>query len=145
MTEIKIGGRTIPLLYTTCELVAIQKELGCTGFQLKDQVFGLRQTDEDDPESIVFDCVNEPEKAEKLCRLIRILGNAGLEEKGEEPDLTDKWIMRKIKPSMILPYAMITVAEVIEGNKMESPQKQDDGKPVDEVLEEQNAKKQQGN
>lgn len=145
MTEIKIGGRTIPLLYTTCELVAIQKELGCTGFQLKDQVFGLRQTDEDDPESIVFDCVNEPEKAEKLCRLIRILGNAGLEENGEEPDLTDKWIMRKIKPSMILPYAMITVAEVIEGNKMESPQKQDDGKPVDEVLEEQNAKKQQGN
>ena len=144
MTEIKIGGRTIPLLYTTCELVEIQKELGCTGFQLKDQVFGLRQTDEDNPESIVFDCVNEPEKAEKLCRLIRILGNAGLEEKGETGDLTDKWIMRNIKPSMILPYAMLTVAEVIEGNKMEAPAKQDDGKPVDEGLEEQNAKKQQG-
>ena len=144
MTEIKIGGRTIPLLYTTCELVAIQKELGCTGFQLKDQVFGLRQTDEDDPESIVFDCVNEPEKAEKLCRLIRILGNAGLEENGEEPDLTDKWVMRKIKPSMILPYAWITVAEVIEGNKMEYSEKKNDG-PVDEGLEEQNAKKQQGN
>ena len=145
MTEIKIGGRTIPLLYTTYELVEIQKELGCTGFQLKDQVFGLRQTDEDDPESIVFDCVNEPEKTEKLCRLIRILGNAGLEEKGEEPDLTDKWVMRKIKPSMILPYALITVAEVIEGNRMESQEKQNDGKPVDEGLEEQQAKKQQGN
>lgn len=144
MTEIKIGGRTIPLLYTTYELVEIQKELGCTGFQLKDQVFGLRQTDEDDPESIVFDCVNDPEKTEKLCRLIRILGNAGLEEKGEEPDLTDKWVMRKIKPSMILPYALITVAEVIDGNKMEYSEKKNDG-PVDEVLEEQNAKKQQGN
>ena len=144
MTEIKIGGRTIPLLYTTYELVEIQKELGCTGFQLKDQVFGLRQTDEDDPESIVFDCVNDPEKTEKLCRLIRILGNAGLEEKGEEPDLTDKWVMRKIKPSMILPYALITVAEVIDGNKMEYSEKKNDG-PVDEGLEEQNAKKQQGN
>ena len=108
-------------------------------------MFGLRQTDEDDPESIVFDCVNEPEKTEKLCRLIRILGNAGLEEKGEEPDLTDKWVMRKIKPSMILPYALITVAEVIEGNRMESQEKQNDGKPVDEGLEEQQAKKQQGN
>ncbi len=145
MTEIKIGGRTIPLLYTTCELVEIQKELGCTGFQLKDQVFGIRQTDEDDPESIVFDCVNEPEKAEKLCMLIRILGNAGLEENGEAGDLTDKWVMRHMKPSMILPYAMLTVAEVIEGNKMETPAKQDDGKPVDEGLEEQQAKKQQGN
>lgn len=145
MTEIKIGGRTIPLLYTTYELVEIQKELGCTGFQLKDQVFGIRQTDEDNPESIVFDCVNDPERAEKMCRLIRILGNAGLEENGEAGDLTDKWVMRHMKPSMILPYAMLTVAEVIEGNKMEAPAKQDDGKPVDEGLEEQQAKKQQGN
>ena len=92
----------------------------------------------------MFDCVNDPEKTEKLCRLIRILGNAGLEEKGEEPDLTDKWVMRKIKPSMILPYALITVAEVIDGNKMEYSEKKNNG-PVDEVLEEQNAKKQQGN
>ena len=53
--------------------------------------------------------------------------------------------MRKIKPSMILPYALITVAEVIEGNRMESQEKQNDGKPVDEGLEEQQAKKQQGN
>ena len=52
MTEIRIGGRVIPLLYTTCEMIEIQKDIGCTGFQLKDQVFGIYLADEDDPKSI---------------------------------------------------------------------------------------------
>lgn len=143
MTEIIIGGRTIPLLYTTCELVAIQKEIGCTGFQLKDEVFGLYLENEDDPKSIRFKVATDAERTEKMCRLIRILGNAGLEENGETADLTDKWVMRNIRPSMILPYAVTVLAEVIEGNSMESPQTEQKG-PVDEGLEEEIAKKQQG-
>ena len=144
MTEIKIGGRIVPLLYTTYEMIAIQEEIGCTAFQLKDQVFGIRQEDEDDPESIRFDVVNDPERIRKLSKLIRIMGNAGLEESGQEQDLTDKWILRNIKPSMILPYAVMALAVIYNGNKMETPDKEGEKGPVDEGLEEQQAKKQPG-
>ena len=83
-------------------------------------------------------------RTKKLCTLIRILGNAGLEENGQEPDLTDKWVMRHMKPAMILPYALIVMAEIIEGNRMEKASEPEKG-PVDEGLEEEIAKKQPGN
>ena len=41
MVEIKIGGRDIPLYMSTLELVEIQKDIGCTVAQMKDEVFGL--------------------------------------------------------------------------------------------------------
>ena len=143
MTEIKIGGRTVPLLYTTFEMIAIQEEIGCTAFQLRDEVFGIRQEDEDDPTSITFGIVKDGEKIRKLGTMIRILGNAGLEEKGEEADLTDKWILRQMKPAMILPYCVAVMAEINEGNRIEKTEKKEG--PVDEILEEENAKKPQGN
>lgn len=142
MAGIKIGGRDIPLLYTTYELVAIQEEIGCTGHQLRDEVFGIHLADEDDPSSIVFDCVSNGQKTKKLGTLIRILGNAGLEEQGKEADLTDKWILRNMKPGMILIYALGAYAVINEGNQMES--KKEENGPVDEGLEEEQAKKQPG-
>ena len=145
MTEIKIGGRVIPLLYTTYEMIAVQREIGCTAFQLREEVFGLKQTDEDDPGSIVLEVATDPEKTAKLGTLIRILGNAGLEEKGEEPDLTDKWILRNMKPALILPYAVTVMAEILEGNKVEQPAAEEQEGPRDLFLEEENAKKPQGN
>lgn len=144
MTELKIGGRVIPLLYTTKELIDIQNELGCTGHQIRDEVFGIRQTDEDDPTSIVFDCVTDGKKTEKLGTLIRILGNAGLEENGEQPDLTDKWILRHMKPGLILAFALVVMAEINIGNRVELTEDDKEKGPVDETLEEQLAKKPQG-
>ena len=143
--EIEIGGRKIPLLYSTYELIEIQKEIGCTGFQLKDEVFGLKQLDEDDPKSTVMEVANDPARMEKLGKLIRIMGNAGLEHTGQEADLKDKWILRNIKPAMILIYAVAIMGVILEGNRMESVEKEKDTEPVDEILEEENAKKQQGN
>lgn len=142
--EIKIGGRTIPLFYSSYEMIAIQKEIGCTAFQLRDEVFGIWQEDEDDPMSARFKCVTEPEKTEKLGKLIRVLGNAGLEEAGETGDLTDKWILRNMKPGMILAYAVALMAVIQEGNSTETQPEEKKG-PVDEILEEENAKKQPGN
>lgn len=142
MPGIKIGGREIPLLYTTYELVAIQEEIGCTGHQLRDEVFGIHLADEDDPNSVVFDCVTDGKKTKKLGTLIRILGNAGLEEQGEEPNLTDKWVLRNMKPGLLLVYALGAFAVINEGNQMEA--KQEETGPVDEGLEEQQAKKQPG-
>ena len=122
MAGIKIGGRDIPFLYTTYELVAIQEEIGCTGHQLRDEVFGIHLADEDDPSSVVFDCVTDGKKTKKLGTLIRILGNAGLEEQGEEPNLTDKWVLRNMKPGLLLVYALGAFAVINEGNQMEAKQ-----------------------
>lgn len=144
MNTIKIGKREIPLFYSTKELIDIQREIGCTGFELKDKVFGLRQVDEDDPESIVLDVVTDPERMEKLGKLIMILGNAGLEEDGQEPDLTLKWVLRNIRPAMIAIYAVTVMTVIIQGNQMEQKEEENSG-PVDMILEEENAKKQPGN
>ena len=145
MKEIKIGKREIPLFYSTYEMLAIQEEIGCTAFQLREEVFGIRQEDEDDPMSIRMECVTDPEKTKKLGMLIRILGNAGLEENGEKGDLTDKWILRNMKPALIMAYAVAAMAVIVEGNRIEAPEAEEQQGPVDEVLEEQNAKKQPGN
>ena len=143
MTEIKIGGRIVPLNYSAYEMIAIQQDIGCTAFQLKEVVFGARLENEDDPKSLKLDVVNDPERGEKLGKLIRILGNAGLEEKGEPADITDKWVLRNMKPAMVLAYAVAALSEIIMGNTMEA--KKEESGPVDEGLEEEQAKKQPGN
>lgn len=142
---IKIGGREIPLYYSTYETIAIQRDIGCTAFQLNEQVFGVEKIDEEEDaslENVKLTVVNDPDKMEKLGKLIRILGNAGLEESGQEPDLTDKWVLRNMKPAMLMLYAVVMMAVITEGNIMEA---RDEKKgPVDEVLQEETAKKQQG-
>lgn len=147
MTEINIGGRKIPLSYTAYEMIEIQRQIGCTAFELTDKVFGIRsEEDENNPAAepkVIIDVVNDPDRLEKMGKLIAILGNAGLEQSGQEPDLTYKWILRNMKPALILGYAIATMAEISNGNMMEV--KNDKDGPVDEVLEEQESKKPQGN
>lgn len=145
MTDIKIGGRTIPMLFTTFEMIAIQQDIGCTAAELREKVFGIVEN-EDNPDETRITVIEDPDKLNKLGKLIRILGNAGLEESGKDPDLTDKWVLRNMKPAFVTGYAVLAMTEIIEGMSMESPalEEQEQG-PVDEVLEEQNAKKGQGN
>ena len=146
MPEIKIGGRTIPLFYSTYEMIEIEKSIGCTAYQLNDTVIGAHQTNEenpDDPNGIVLDILNKPENKENLGKLIRILGNAGLEETGEAADLTDKWVLKHMKPGMVMIYAVAVMAVVNEGNQMET--KKEDKGPVDETLEIEQGKKSPGN
>ena len=143
MAELTIGGRDIPLYYSTLEMIEIERTFGCTAFQLNDKILGLRQIDEDDPEKIDMEILRNADMKENLGKLIRILGNAGLEEAGEEPDLTDKWVMRHIRPAMVASYAVVAMYVVNEGNQMEAKREQNG--PVDEGLEEEQGKKQPGN
>ena len=145
LPTIRIGGREIPLFYSTMELISIQDEIGCTAFQLNDEVFGIKKDEDDEDSQVRFGVITDAEKTKKLGELIRILGNAGLEEEGQEPDLTDKWILRHIKPGMIMVYVIALIAVLTEGNKIESTRKEEENGPVDEGLEEENAKKQPGN
>ena len=142
MIEIKLGDRNIPLFYSTYESIAINRDIGCTAFQLQDEVFGVERDDEDDPMSIRLTVTTDTVKTEKLGKLIRILGNAGLEEDGKEADLTDKWVLRHMRPMQIMSYALITMAVINEGNRTEV--QTNENEVVDEGLEEQMAKKQPG-
>ena len=147
MPEIKIGGRSIPLYYSTYETIAIQREIGCTAFQLNEKVFGVETIDEEKDktmDNIRLTVANDPEKTEKLGKLIRILGNAGLEESGEEGNMTDKWVLRNMKPAMVLIYAIGVMTVISQGNMIEA-QEETKGKEVDVILEEENAKKPQRN
>ena len=146
MAEIRIGGRQIPLFYSTYEMIEIEKSIGCTAYQLNDKVIGARQTNEedpDDPDGIELDILNKPENKENLGKLIRILGNAGLEEAGETADLTDRWVLKHMKPGMVMIYAVAVMAVVNEGNQMEM--KKEDSGPVDETLQIEQGKKLPGN
>ena len=146
LPEIIIGGRSIPLYYSTYETIAIQKEIGCTAFQLNDMVFGVEKIDEEKGNelgNIRLTVTKKPEMQERLGTLIKILGNAGLEESGQEPDLDAKWILRNMKPAMVAVYAMLVLSVITAGNIMEAKQEQTG--PVDVIKEEIEAKKQQGN
>lgn len=143
--KIKIGGREIPLKYSVYENIAIQRELGCTGSEIREKVFGIRKVEDDEKNEpdYVFDIVKDGELQLKFGNLIKILGNAGLEEEGKEQDLDEKWILRNMKPAELILYVMGVWAVVNDAYSMENAKKQDG--PVDETLEEENAKKQQGN
>ena len=144
MTDIKIGGRTIPLYLSTWEMIEIQKQIGCTAAQLRDEVFGLHLADENDPESWRFEVGTDPERMEKLGKLIAILGNAGLEEEGGEPDLTAKWVLRHMSPRDVLPYSITVMVEINAGLIGETAQKAEaEQGPVDVMVEEETAKKTQ--
>jgi hypothetical protein len=127
---------------TTFELIAIQEEIGCTVAQLRDQVLGIEKDEETDKISMTV--ITDPAKMKKFGTLVRILGNAGLEEAGQEADLTDKWVLRNMKPAMILPYVIVVLSVINDAMLMESAKEEKTG-PVDEVLEEQNRKKEPGN
>ena len=92
-----------------------------------------------------MEVVTDPEKTAKLGTLLKIMGNAGLEQSGQEGDLTEKWILRNMKPPLIMAYALAAMAEINEGNHIETPEPEGEKGPVDEGLEEQQAKKQPGN
>lgn len=148
LPEIKIGKRSIPLFYSTYETIAIQREIGCTAFQLKETVFGTETINEDkEPtmDNIRLTVDKDPDKMEKLGILIKILGNAGLEESGQEPDLTAKWILRNMKPVMIPIYAMVMMGVIVSGNIMEAKEEKPKNEETDVILEEENAKKQPEN
>jgi hypothetical protein len=138
--DIKIGDRTIPMILTVCEMAEIQEAIGCTVAQLRDEVFGLKHNLETD--EYTFGIMDDKDKIRKFGKLLRILGNAGLEEAGQAPDLTDKWILRRIKPGMLMPYVIAATAVISEAMDTEADKTQSG--PVDEVLAEENRKKEPG-
>ena len=134
MATIRIKGRNVPLLYTVDEMEAIQEEVGPLAEAIN-LVLGRNPEDEKDRSKYL-----SREHLEAATKLIRILGNAGLEEAGEAPNLTDKMIARAIRP-VELPIMISACMDAMNAGMMsEIPEKKQDG-PVDVVLEEIEKKK----
>ena len=126
MVTITLKGREIPLLYTTYEMKLIQERIAPLG-QAIAIVTGRNPEDA------------EAEQLDGLAKLIVILGNAGLEDAGEEPDLTEKKVLRAMKPAEFTGILNACMDAMAEGMKSEIPEKEETG-PVDVTLEEMKKK-----
>ena len=136
MAEITLKGRKIPLIYTVFEMKAIQEEVGPLG-DLQYTLFGKNRDNEEDTSGFAG-----PEHLGAVGKMIRILGNAGLEENGETPDLTDKWVMRALRPTQIVEAVNACATAMNEGMSSEIKEKEEKEEgPVDVTLEEINKKK----
>lgn len=138
MVTITLKGREIPLLYTTWEMKQIQEELGPISKAIK-KVLGRNPEDEND-----MSLYAGAEHLAAAATLIRILGNAGLEESGENADLTDKKVLRALKPADLAEAVNKCMDAMAEGMKSEIPEKKQEG-PVDVTLEEMQKKKGKAN
>ena len=134
MVTITLKGREIPLLYTTQEMLTIQQEIAPIADAIS-LAIGRNPEDDDDRSKYMG-----TKHLEALAKMIRILGNAALDEAGENADLTDKKILRAIKPAEIPEAINKCMTAMQEGMASEIPEKEDDG-PVDVVLEEMKKKK----
>lgn len=134
MAEITLRGRKIPLVYTVYEMKQVQEEI-CSLGDFQYVIFGRNKDDEKDASKY-----GSAEHLGALAKLIRIMGNAGLEEAGEDPNLTEKSIMRAMKPAFIPDYIEACASALNEGMSSEYPKEEPEG-PVDVTLEKINKKK----
>ena len=136
MKSITLKKREIPLIYTVFEMKQIQDEIGPLGKAI-DIILGRNPDDKKDMSNYC-----SAGHLAAVAKLVRILGNAGLEEAGEAPDLTDKTVMRAIKPAQIIDVINACMDAMNEGMASEIPDKAND-EPVDVMLEEIERKKEQ--
>ena len=134
MVTIKLKEREVPLYYSVYEMKLIQEEI-CKFGDLQYVIGGKNKDDDKDGSGY-----GTPEHLNAIAKLIRILGNAGLEENGQEPDLTDKKIMRAMKPKDVIIMMQACLQALREGMESEIQVKESD-EPVDVTLEDINRKK----
>lgn len=119
---VEIGGRVIPLKYTMRELADMEEQIG-TMDQFRDLILEGRK------------------RLRNMAAAIRIMGNAGLKEAGQEPDLTDDKVLDAMDPNKMKTYQIAVLAAFTGGWKMETEEE----KEHDVVLEEIERKKEPGN
>ena len=135
MVTINLKGREIPLTFTTLEMQTIQEEIMSPLSKAINLTLGRNPEDSNDKSWF-----GSAEHLKAAAKMVRILGNAGLEESGEEPNLTDRFVMRALKPTALAGAISICMDAMTEGMASEIPEKKTQG-PVDVVLEEIEKKK----
>ena len=138
--SITLKGREIPLIFTTLELKEIQEEIG----KLDETMALVMGTNPEDAKDVSR--FGSAEHLDALAKAIRIMGNAGLEENGEKPDLTERWILRAMKPKDVLDAAMACMNTLTDGiaSEIEEEEKQESDGRTDIGLEEIEKKEEPG-
>jgi len=134
MASITLKGREIPLIYTVLEMKQIQEEIG----PLNKAVNYITGKDPDRDESDES-FAGSPEHISAVAKAVVIMGNAGLEEAGEVPDLTEKKILRALKPNEFAIAMNKCIEAMNEAMRSEIPEKKSD-EPVDVTLEDMKKK-----
>lgn len=135
METIELRGKKIPLAYTVLEMKSLQEEIAPLG-DLQYVILGQNKEDETDMSGY-----GTPEHLTAIAKMIRILGNAGLEEDGQEPELTEKYIMRAIRPGDLPLYVSACMQAMTDGMRSEIPTKEKKAGRTDATLEEIERKK----
>lgn len=118
--EIEAGGRTLPLIFNMISWGQIEEEIA--------------------PLQDIGELLEGTKRVKTVLKLIRILGNEGLECAGEKADLTEAWLGRTLNPRTMGDLSMKAMQAVTVGMKMEATD-DEPGKEVDVTLQEINKKK----
>ena len=119
---ITLKKRVIPLAFTSQEMLDIQLEITTPFRDAIAIVLGRNPKDKSDSSKM-----GSNEHLNAAAKMIRILGNAGLEESGQEADLTDKKVLRLMHPSEVAEIVNICI-DVIGEAMNEKPS---EGQPED--------------
>lgn len=100
--QVEIGGREIPLKYSTRVMLEIEDRLDMDYAEMNDQ---LRK---------------KKFSSRKVIQLLMLCGNAGLKAAGKEPDLEEEWLIDHIQPGYITSYRIALLGAVTAGWFMET-------------------------
>ena len=139
MATITLKEREIPLIYTVYEMKTIQEEIAPLHKAIN-MIMGNNPENSEDKEY-----AGSAEHIGAIAKMVKILGNAGLEEAGEKADLTEKAVMRAMKPTDFAKAVNACIHAMNEGMASEVPQEKKNAGPVDVTLEEIEKKKEKEN
>lgn len=123
--SIKVGKREIPLYYDLRAQIEFEEELGMTWDELRGSINRLKGN----------------KNTKTVIQTIRIMGNRGLKRAGQEPDLTDDWLLDHILPKNLLEYRVAILETMMAGRYMETEENADEQGEVDIGLMEIRKKK----
>lgn len=139
MATITLKEREIPLIYTVYEMKTIQEEIA----PLHKAINIIMGNNPEDPDDKGY--AGSAEHIGAIAKMVKILGNAGLEEAGEKADLTEKAVMRAMKPTDFAKAVNACIGAMNEGMASEVPPEKKSEGPVDVTLEEIEKKKEKEN
>jgi len=120
--KLTVGGREIPLKFRMNEFMQIEEEVGNLG-EIKDLILSGKK------------------RIRNMVAVIRILGNAGLKQAGEKPDLTDEWLTENMDPYALIAYQAGILACMSRDSASEAEKEKNENEERDLVLEEIDGKK----
>ena len=119
---VKIGEREIPLRFRMNQFIEIEEEVGNLG--------DIREL-----------LLEGKKRARNIVTVLRIMGNAGLKNAGEKPNLTDEWLTENMDPHMLAVYQVAAIRCISKENASEAAKEETEEKERDLVMEEIEAKK----